>query len=208
MLKIWGRPTSSNVMKVVWTCAELGLDFDRVDIGGPFGGNREPDYLAKNPNGLVPTLEEPDGFILWESNSIVRYLAAGHGSGTLSPSDPRQRADAERWMDWQLTTVGPALGPIFHGLVRTPEDQRDPAAIAAAVTKTAELFQVLEKRMAGQAWLCGDQLTIADIPYGPILHRWFRLDFERPDFTALQAWYDRLCERPGFAQHVVAIPIV
>src|SRR3546814_10378455 len=101
MLKIWGRTTSSNVMKALWTCAELGLPFERVDVGGPFGGNRTPEYLAMNPNGLVPTMDE-DGFVLWESNSIVRYLASGHGLGGLCPADPRQRADAERWMDWQL----------------------------------------------------------------------------------------------------------
>src|SRR3546814_6141640 len=157
MLKIWGRTTSSNVMKALWTCAELGLPFERVDVGGPFGGNRTPEYLAMNPNGLVPTMDE-DGFVLWESNSIVRYLASGHGLGGLCPADPRQRADAERWMDWQLTMVGPTYGPIFHGLVRTPPEERDPAAIAAAVTKTAELFRVLETRMAGRAYLCGDRV--------------------------------------------------
>ncbi|MFN4089585.1 MAG: glutathione S-transferase family protein [Alphaproteobacteria bacterium] len=208
MLKIWGRPTSSNVMKVVWTCAELGLPFERVDIGGPFGGNREPDYLAKNPNGLVPTLEEPDGFLLWESNAIVRYLAALHDAGGLWPEDARLRADADRWMDWQLTRVGPVYGPIFHGLVRTPPEKRDPASIAAAVAATADLFAVLEERLAGRAYLCGDRLTMADIPYGPILHRWFRLDFDRPPFPALEAWYGRLCGRPAFARQVVDIPIV
>jgi len=206
MLKIWGRPTSSNVMKAVWTCAELDIPFERIDVGGPFGGNREKAYLDKNPNGLVPTLEEPDGFILWESNSIVRYLASGHDA--FYPAERRARADAERWMDWQLTTVGPTYGPIFHGLVRTPADQRDPAAIAAAVARTADLFKVLEDRMGGRAFLCGDTLTVADIPYGPILHRWFSLDFDRPAFPSLRAWYDRLCERPAFRTQVVDIPIV
>lgn len=206
MLKVWGRPTSSNVMKVVWTCGELGIPFERIDIGGPFGGNREPAYLAINPNGLVPTLEEPDGFVLWESNSIVRYLAAGNDA--FYPTDRRLRADAERWMDWQLTTVGPTYGPIFHGLVRTPAAQRDPAAIAAAVAKTTDLFQVLEARMADRPYLCGDALTVADIPYGPILHRWFRLSFDRPAFPKLQAWYERLSERPAFAEHVAGIPII
>src|SRR5579862_617738 len=120
MIKIWGRNTSSNVEKVMWAIEEIGLPHERIDIGGPFGKNREPAYLAMNPNGLVPTLEEEDGFVLWESNSIIRYLASKHGMGSLMPSDVRTRARASQWMDWQLTVMGPAITPVFWGLVRTP----------------------------------------------------------------------------------------
>ena len=204
MLKVWGRTTSSNVMKVLWTCTEIGLPFDRVDIGGPFGGNDKPEYLALNPNGLVPTIED-DGFVLWESNSIVRYLATKHGK--LAPSDLRQRADADRWMDWQLSVLGPTFGPIFMQLVRTPEAQRSQAAVDTAAEKTGKAMEILDRRLAGQRFLCGDQLTMGDIPYGAILHRWFSLDFKRPSLPNVQTWYQRLCEREGFRKHIVDIPI-
>ena len=204
MLKILGRRTSSNVMKVLWTCDEIGLPFERVDIGGPFGGNDKPDYLALNPNGLVPTIDD-DGFILWESNAIVRYLAAKHGK--LAPSDLKQRADADRWMDWQLSVLGPAFGPIFLQLVRTPEAQRSQAAIDGAVEKTGKAMQLLEQRLQGRRYVCGDQLTMGDIPFAAILHRWFKLDFKRPPLPTVEAWYHRLAERPGFKKHVSDIKI-
>ena len=121
MLKIWGRNTSSNVQKAMFAVGELGLAHERIDIGGAFGKNREPAYLAMNPNGLVPTLEE-DGFLLWESNSIIRYLAAKFGAGTLEPADLRTRALASKWMDWQLSVLGPAITPVFWGMIRTPPD--------------------------------------------------------------------------------------
>ena len=143
MLKIWGRTTSSNVQKVMWAIGELGLKYERVDIGGPFGKNNEPAYLAMNPNGLVPTLEEDDGFLLWESNSIVRYLAAKHGPGKLEPKDLRAQASAARWMDWQLSVAGPAITPVFWGLIRTPPEKRDQGAIGTVADDTP--FQALQQ---------------------------------------------------------------
>src|SRR5262245_30714017 len=128
MLKIWGRNTSSNVQKAMWAIGEIGLRYERIDIGGPFGKNKDPDYLAMNPNGLVPTLEEDDSFLLWESNAIVRYLAAKHQS-PLEPADLRTRALANKWMDWQLSVMGPAITPVFWGLIRTPPGERDAKAI-------------------------------------------------------------------------------
>src|SRR5271167_685826 len=124
MLKIWGRTTSSNVQKAMFAVGELGLAHDRIDIGGAFGMNREAAYLAMNPNGLVPTLEE-DGFLLWESNSIIRYLAAKFGAGKLEPADPQVRAKANQWMDWQLSVMGPAITPVFWGMIRTPPAERN-----------------------------------------------------------------------------------
>ena len=132
MIKIWGRNTSSNVQKAMWAVGELELEHTRIDVGGAFGKNKEPAYLAMNPNGLVPTLEEEDGFLLWESNSIVRYLAAKHDkNGVLEPKDLKQRALASQWMDWQLSVLGPAITPAFWGLIRTPPEKRDAAAIKA-----------------------------------------------------------------------------
>jgi len=138
MIKIWGRNTSSNVQKAMWAVGELRLEHTRIDVGGAFGKNKEPAYLAMNPNGLVPTLEEEDGFLLWESNSIVRYLAGKHDkNGVLEPKDAKQRALASQWMDWQLSVVGPAITPAFWGLIRTPAEKRDAAAIKASQDKTA-----------------------------------------------------------------------
>src|ERR687888_713936 len=147
MLKVWGRKNSSNVQKVMWAVGELGLAHERIDIGGPFGKNREPAYLAMNPNGLVPTLEEDDGFLLWESNTIVRYLAAKHEAAVLEPADLQTRALASKWMDWQLTVMGPAITPVFWGLIRTPPEKRDHAAIDAGKTKTTAAAQILDAQL-------------------------------------------------------------
>src|SRR6266446_2236439 len=141
IMKIWGRTTSSNVQKVMWAIGEMGLKYERIDVGAPFGKNREPAYLAMNPNGLVPTLEEEDGFLLWESNSIVRYLAGKHGPGRLEPADPRLRALAGKWMDWQLSVAGPAIFGAFWGLIRTPPEQRNQAAIDESKKKTTEAMK-------------------------------------------------------------------
>src|SRR5438045_4722157 len=158
MLKIWGRTTSINVQKVMWAVGELTLPHERVDIGGSFGKNREPAYLAMNPNGLVPTLEE-DGFLLWESNSIVRYLAAKYGVGTLAPADMQAQARASSWMDWQLTVAAPAITPVFWGLIRTPPEKRDHAAIEAGKVKTIAAMQMLDAQLAKSAFVAGDTLS-------------------------------------------------
>src|SRR5207247_1507365 len=171
MLKVWGRKTSSNVQKVMWAVGELKLAHERIDIGGPFGKNKEMPYLGMNPNGLVPTLEEDDGFLLWESNSVVRYLAAKHGAGPLEPKDLRARALASQWMDWQLTVVAPALFGAFWGLVRTPPEQRDAKAIADSQAKTTEVMKILDANLARHAYVAGDAFSIGDIPVGIIAFR-------------------------------------
>ncbi len=202
MLRILGRDTSSNVQKVLWAAGELGLEFEREDIGGPFGGNDQPDYLALNPNGYVPTLIDGD-YTLWESNSIVRYLAATHGAGTLWPADPRVRGSAERWMDWQIATLSPIMVTVFRGLVRTPPAERDMAAIVAARDGTARLFSMLDAALAGSDYVAGDEFTVGDIPVGIAAYRWYRLDIEREDFRNLERWYRRLTERPAYRQHIM-----
>ena len=147
MLKIWGRNTSSNVQKVIWALAEMKLPFERIDVGGAFGKTKDPFYLAMNPNSLVPTLEEEDGFTLWESNSIVRYLAAKHQNRTLEPADLKIRARAQMWMDWQLSVMGPSITPVFWGLIRTPPEKRDPKAIEAGKEKTITAAKMMDAQL-------------------------------------------------------------
>ena len=205
MLKILGRRTSGNVMKPVWVLDELGLEYEREDVGGKFGGNREPGYLAMNPTGLVPTLVEDD-FVLWESNAITRYLCEKYGHGSLFPADPRVRATADTWMDWQQTTCAPMMLPVFWGLVRTPEAERDYDRINAGIERGYEVWGMLDRHLEGRAFVAGDELTMGDVPIGPQAHRWFNLVDERPPMPNLEAWYQRLTERPAFQKNVM-IPI-
>jgi glutathione S-transferase len=202
VLRIWGRSNSINVQKVLWCCGELDISYERIDLGGPFGGNREPEYLRLNPNGLVPTISDGD-FVLWESNVIVRYLAAKHGMDTLYPEDLAQRADADRWMDWQMGTLWANLRPVFIGLVRTPPEERDRGSIATAIRKTAESLTILDAHLAGRDYVTGPAFTMADIPLGATAYRWFNLDIERPLMPNLEAWYERLCARAPYRANVM-----
>ena len=201
-IKIWGRRDSSNVQKVVWCCDELGVAFDRVDLGGKFGGNKEKPYLDMNPNGLVPTIDD-GGFILWESNTIVRYLTEKYGAGKLLPPSPEGHATASRWMDWQLTTLGPAFTPVFWGLVRTPEEKRDHDAIRSSIEKTARAWKMFDDHLAKNSYAAGDIFTIGDIPLGILAYRWFKLPIERPELKHLSAWYEGLCKRPPYQTHIM-----
>lgn len=200
MLKIWGRANSINVQKVLWIADEIGIPYTRVDIGGPFGGNREPAYLAMNPNGLVPTIED-DGLVLWESNSIARYLAASRNS-PLIPADPKARAEAEHWMDWQLTSLG-GMTPIFWGLIRTPPEKRDMAAIETARKQMADVWAILDRHLKDRAFVAGDAFTVGDIPVGCMAYRWFNLAIERPEAPHLRAWYERLTTRAPYRKNVM-----
>jgi len=207
MIKIWGRNTSVNVQKVMWAVGELDLAHERIDVGGSFGKNNEPAYLAMNPNGLVPTLQD-DGFVLWESNSIVRYLAAKYGAGKLEPADLRSRARASSWMDWQLTVAAPALTPVFWGLVRTPPEKRDHAAIESDKIKTIAAMKVLDAQLATAAFIAGDALSMGDIPIALMAYRFRRLVPERPPLDHLERWFTAIEQRPAFKHHVLAIPFV
>jgi glutathione S-transferase len=203
VLKILGRKTSSNVQKVLWCCGELGVAFERMDIGGQFGGNKAPDYLALNPNGLVPTIDD-EGFVLWESNVIVRYLAAKYAAaGTLYPADLVHRADAERWMDWQQTTVGPPMGILFRGLLRAPPDAIENAELKNAERKAGAALAILDAQLARHDYVAGGSLTVADIALGYVPHRWFKLPIDRVKLPHLKRWYERLCDRPEYQKHVV-----
>ena len=205
-MKIYGRVTSSNVMKVLWAADELGLDYDRIDAGMNFGIVDSEEYRSMNPNGRVPTLVDGD-LVLWESNVIVRYLAAKHGKGTLWPEELSARADLERWMDWQQTVQNITFTPVFWGLVRTPPSDRDQSAIDAAVIQSIAAMQILEAHLQSRNWIGGDKLTMADFPVGPNIHRFFNLPFDRPDLPNLKKLYDRMCERPAYSKNIASIPI-
>lgn len=206
MLRLWGRLTSVNVQKVVWCADELGLVYERRDAGGKFGVNDTAEYLAMNPNGLVPVIED-DGFVLYESNAIVRYLCAREGS-ELFPAEPRRRADVDRWMEWQSTNFTPAMGPAFWQLVRTPEAERDAAAIRASVDKSEKLAGVLDAHLAGREWLAGETLSAADIVAGCAAHRWLNLPgLTRRPRPHLERWYARLAARPASRQVTSQVPI-
>ena len=206
MLKIHGRANSSNVQKVVWALDEMNVPYGRIDAGGAFGIVGTPEYKAMNPNSRVPTMDD-DGFILWESNAIVRYLAAKHDIGGLCPSDPRQRADADRWMDWQQTTVGGAITPIFWNLVRTAEPDRDLAAVEAARLTMIDLMWIIDKALADRPYLAGDTFTMGDIPIAIAVYRWVTLIQDRPAMANLEAWYDRLTQRAALKTNVLDIPL-
>ncbi|MBR0679605.1 glutathione S-transferase family protein [Roseomonas eburnea] len=207
MRKLWGRASSSNVMKVLWTLDELGLPYERIDAGGAFGKTKEPGYRAMNPMGLVPTLQEEDGWALWESNSIARYLCNAHAPDSpLYPRAPRARAAVETWMDWTLGHVTSPMVTIFFTHVRLPEPQRDWAAEKKAREDAGRLWKIVDAKVTGQRFLCGDDLTLADIALGCWVHRWFALPIERPDLPKLAAYYEALKTRPGFVTHV-ALPL-
>jgi glutathione S-transferase len=207
MLKIWGRNTSGNVQKVIWALAEMKLPFERIDVGGAFGKTHEPSYLAMNPNSLVPTLEEDDGFTLWESNSIVRYLAAKTSNAALEPADLRMRARAQMWMDWQLTILGPAITPVFWGLIRTPPEKRDESVIGSGVQKTIAAAQIMDAQLGKTPYMAGDTFCYGDIPVGIMIHRYVQLIKERPATPNLDRWYAAISSRSAFKEQVAVVPL-
>ena len=207
MLKVWGRNTSSNVQKVVWALAEMAIPFERIDVGGAFGKTTEPFYLAMNPNSLVPTLEEDDGFTLWESNAIVRYLAVKHSARVLEPADLKVRARAQMWMDWQLTVMAPAITPAFWQLIRTPADKRDPSVIAASKEKTIAAAKIMDEQLGRTPYLAGDAFSYGDIPLGIMIYRYVQLVPERPATTNLDRWYGAISSRAAFEAQVGAVPL-
>ncbi|MEA2987033.1 MAG: glutathione S-transferase [Alphaproteobacteria bacterium] len=206
MLKIWGRKNSSNVQKVMWAVGETGVAHEHTDLGGAFGGNREASFLALNPNGLVPAMQDGD-VVLWESNAIVRYIASKYGAGRLAPSDPAMRARADQWMDWQQTTVNAPMVTTFWGLIRTPEDKRDHAAIAAGQARYTEVMTILDVQLAKTPYVAGDTFCMGDIPLAIMAHRYLYLFPDHPPLPNLQRWYDALAVRKAFQDHVAAIPM-
>ena len=200
MLKIWGRTNSINVQKVLWCCGELGLEYERIDAGMQFGVNNTPEYRAMNPNGLVPTIND-DGFVLWESHAIVRYLARKHAAGKLWPDDLRVTAEADRWMEWYSTTMWANVRPVFWNLVRTPPEKRDMALVEDHRKKWAANLEIVEANLATRDYMAGRSFSMGDIPIGVAAYRWFNMSIERPVLPHLERWYKRICERPAFRKH-------
>lgn len=203
MLKIWGRKNSSNVRKALWIAEEAGVPYESLNAGGAFGVNDQPEYLAKNPNGVVPMIEDGD-FVLWESNTIVRYLAAQYaGDSALYPGDPQARASADKWMDWTTSTLAGPFRPVFWGVVRTPAAQQDWVQINAAIKAVEKLLVIVDQALASQPYLSGDEFGMGDIPLGCFAYAWFEMPIERAALPHLQAWYERLKQRPAFQKAVM-----
>jgi glutathione S-transferase len=202
-ITIWGRANSVNVQKVLWCLSELDLAYTRIDAGMAFGRNHEPDYLAMNPNGRVPTLVDDD-FVLWESNSIMRYLALAYRpQSTLYPSAPQRRAAVDRWLDWTLSTMQPVDRPVFWALVRTPVEQRDMAAIQRDVDAEAEQWRIVDAKLASRRFIEGDDFTLADIALGAYARRWLGVEgVRKPRLAQIERWFAEFAERRGFQQFI------
>jgi len=202
-LRIWGRANSVNVQKVLWCLCELELAFERIDAGMAFGRNRDPDYLAMNPNGRVPTLQDGD-FVLWESNSIMRYLVLAYGKGSpIYPQAPKRRAGVDRWLDWTLSTLQPVDRPVFWALVRTPAEQRDMAAIQKDADAEAVQWRIVDNQLATRRFIEGDDFTLADIALGAYARRWFGVEgVIKPPLAHLERWFAQFAGRPGFKQFI------
>ena len=201
-MRILGRPNSYNTQKVLWLLEEMGTKFELELYGLEHGGNHTPEYHTLNPNELVPTLIEDD-LVLWESNSILRYLAAQYGNGKFYPDDPRARAPGDKWLDWALTTLAPAITPAFWGLIRSKPAERDMAKIAEAVARSNKSLAMLDRYLAETAYVGGAEFGIGDIPVGILTYRFFELPIERQRLPHLEAWYERLRERPAYRKRIM-----
>jgi glutathione S-transferase len=203
-ITVYGRATSSNVQAVMWTIGELGLDYERLNYGQKYGGPKTPEYLAMNPNGLVPVVRDGGGEPLFESAAIVRYLAARYGEDSFWPKDAAARAQVDKWAEWAKTEVTRAFTvPIFWIVVRTPAAERDEAALARSIERMNEKLAIAEAQLERHAFLANDDFTVADIQLGHLLYRYFDVDISRPSLPALEAYYRRLTERPAYREHVM-----
>ena len=202
-LTIWGRANSVNVQKVLWCLRELDLAYDRIDAGMQFGKNNEAAYLSMNPNGRVPTLVDGD-FVLWESNSVMRYLCMAYGQNSpIYPQAPQQRAAVDRWLDWTLSTLQPVDRPVFWALVRTPPEKRDMVQVQKDADAEAVQWRIIDALTATRRFIEGDQFSIADIALGAFARRWFGVEgVSKPKLLNLERWFAQISERPGFVQFI------
>ena len=203
MLTIWGRRNSINVQKVMWLIGELAITHKHISVGGSDGGLDTPEFLAMNPHGRIPVIND-QGTIVWESHAILRYLAACYGKNQYWSEEAKVRSQADQWMDWSQTTLQPDfINGVFWGFYRTPEPQRNWAAIQKSIESCSRHFKLLETILKDKPFLCGDSLTLADIPAGAILYRYFALEIERPSIPNVEAWYKRLQSRPAYRENVM-----
>jgi len=201
MITIWGRNTSANVQKVLWLCDEIGLKFQRKDVGGPFGGLNTPEFLALNPNQVIPVIQDQD-FVVWESHAIMRFLAAKYGHESIYPTELQARSNVERWLDWQLGTLSPAITPVFISLYRTPSTERNGGNVARQVSVLTETLVSLDRQMSCRPYIAGEHFTIADIAFGNSIWRWLAFPVVRPVLPNLLAWQARVASRPAYQTHI------
>lgn len=203
MATVYGRKTSSNVQIVMWAAAEVGLEVERKDVGGQFGGTDTSEYRAMNPNGLVPAFKDGD-LVLFESAAIARYIGAKYGNETYWPTDPVRRAEIDVWAEWTKSTLYPVLlSQVFWTLIRTPKAERNMENFTVQVEKLDTLMTMLENRLEGRTYIGGDDFTFADILTGHLLYRYFTLDFTRKELPNVKAYYDRLQKREAYREHVM-----
>ena len=203
MFKLWGRKDGSNVIKVTWCLGEIGVDYERIDWGGDFGGNDDPEYRAKNPNGRLPTLEEENGFTLWESGAVTRYLCAKYSMGGLYPEDLQARAAADKWMDWSSINFAGFNSIYLDQYFRVSNEERSAEIINAAATLASPMLDILDKHLANNDYLGGDKLTMADFAAGSLIDRWIHWTPNRPSHPNVEAYYERLAARPAYKEHVI-----
>jgi len=204
MIQVWGRKTSSNVQALLWCIGELGLDYVRYDIGHKYGGNQSAEFVSMNPNKTVPVLQDGDGFPLWETAAILRYLASKYANEQFWPTDQQARSQVDMWAEWAKINIALSFtAPIFWRVVRTAEKDRDAAAIAQALANFEQKLQIAEQQLQGKKYLLGSQLTLADIQFGHLLYRYYDIDIERAVLPELAAYYARLETRPAFVEHVM-----
>ncbi len=202
MLEIWGRPYSSNVIPVIWTANELGLDYTLQLAGGSFGKLDTDAYAQINPNRMIPAIRDGD-FSLWESHAIVRYLCDRYGAGTLCPTEPTTRAVADQWMEWSGTLAFTPVIQLFFATVRTAPEERNKEKIAALRDEAAKTLSILDAHLAQNDYVAGDQFTMGDIPLGCVAYRYYTVEVERPHLPHLESWYQRLAARPAYQNHVM-----
>ncbi len=207
MIKIWGRRNSHNVQKVLWLCQESSLEFIQEDAGMEYGRTRDPDMLARNPNAVIPTIED-DGFVVWESNVILRYLSRKYGLMNVYPEEVELRTEVERWMDWQQTTLLSPMTTIFWGRARAPE-KFSRTEIDEAIDKANHMWGIVSEGLQGRKWLLGDRFSLAEVCMGALAWRWFSLvpESERATHKNLESWFAHLCERSAYEEHVTSIPL-
>ena len=207
MIKIWGRKNSHNVQKVLWFCGEFGLEFDREDAGLEYGRTRDPDMLVRNPNAVIPTIED-DGFVVWESNVILRHLSRKYKAVNLYPEDIKLRTEVERWMDWQQTTLLSPMTTIFWGRARAPE-KFSKTDINEAIEQANHMWTIVSNRLQGRKWLLGDNFSLSEVCMGALAWRWFSLvsEAERGSDQNLENWFANLSARPAYNEHITSIPL-